>query len=56
MKENAARAENAVVGKETGYSVINYDRGLIWPRQARLIMRQHAALVATPIHTQWAKK
>ena len=54
--KNATWVENATGGKETGYSVINYDRGLIWPRQARLIMRQHAGLVATPIHSQWAKK
>ena len=46
-----------LAGKETGSSVINYGRRLIWPRQATLlIMRQHAALAATPINTQWAKK
>ena len=46
-----------LAGKETGSSVINYGRRLIWPRQATLlIMRQHAALAETPINTQWAKK
>ena len=38
-------------GKETVAGVINYDRGLIWPRQARLIMRQHTALAATRIQS-----